>query len=163
MFRPILSTSYFPPSSSHSLPNLQSIKPNDVFSHCTHVHDIILASMLTPPVFMKVIVCVTYLSCFALCFLPTHPWVPLPCRVFFIITPFGSKEQLHVQVEIHISWTFHVPSLLTSTLLCKILVVASVMHLCMTEEDGAGKIMPIVLFHTIIHRRANSRQGQTHH
>lgn len=56
----------------------------------------ILASMLTPSVLMKVIVRVTYLFCFVLCFLPTHPWASLPCRVFFIITLFGSMEQLHV-------------------------------------------------------------------
>lgn len=67
-------------------------------------------------------------------------------------------EQLHVQIEIHISWTFHVPSpLLTSILPCKILVVASVMHPCMTEEDRTGKVTSIALPHTILRCRARLR------
>lgn len=130
-----------------SLPNLQSIKPNDIFSsHCTHVHDMILASMLSSSVFYEGH-CSCYLPlCFAPCFLPTHPWAPLPCHVFFIIALFASMEQLHVQIEIHISWTFHVPSpLLISILLCKVLVVDSVMHPCMTEEDRTGKVTSIAL------------------
>lgn len=64
------------------------------------------------------------------------------------------------QVEIHISWTLHVPGPLTSILLCKALVVASVMHPCMDGEGRTGKAMPVVLSHTLLRPRASLMQAR---